>query len=45
MGLAIANSIIEHVGGTITLTSEPDVGTHVTVTLPRAPLAPGTAAP
>jgi signal transduction histidine kinase len=37
LGLAIAKNIVEGLGGTIAITSEPDRGTDVQITLPRTP--------
>ena len=37
LGLAIAKNIVEGLGGTIAMTSEPDRGTDVQITLPRTP--------
>ena len=39
LGLGIVKSIVEEHGGTITITSAPDEGTEVMVTLPRALVA------
>jgi signal transduction histidine kinase len=42
LGLAIARNIIEGLGGTITIRSEPPAGTELCIELPpRAPTAPG----
>jgi len=42
LGLAIARNIIEGLGGTITIRSEPSAGTELRIELPRqAPTAPG----
>ena len=47
IGLVISRRLIERMGGTIAIDSRPDVGTRVTLTLPRAlgmpPVAPGDA--
>jgi signal transduction histidine kinase len=37
LGLAIAKNIVEGLGGLIAITSEPDRGTDVQITLPRTP--------
>jgi signal transduction histidine kinase len=37
LGLAIAKNIVEGLGGAIAITSEPDRGTDVQITLPRVP--------
>jgi signal transduction histidine kinase len=37
LGLAIAKNIVEGLGGAIAITSEPDRGTDVQITLPRTP--------
>ncbi len=37
LGLAIAKNIVEGLGGVIAITSEPDRGTDVQITLPRTP--------
>jgi two-component system sensor histidine kinase AtoS len=37
LGLAIAKNIVEGLGGSIAITSEPDRGTDVQITLPRTP--------
>jgi signal transduction histidine kinase len=37
LGLAIAKNIVEGLGGTIAVSSEPDRGTDVQITLPRTP--------
>jgi signal transduction histidine kinase len=37
LGLAIAKNIVEGLGGTIAISSEPDRGTDVQITLPRTP--------
>jgi signal transduction histidine kinase len=42
LGLAIARNIIEGLGGTITIRSEPSAGTELCIELPpHAPTAPG----
>ncbi|MEO0623519.1 MAG: ATP-binding protein [Pseudomonadota bacterium] len=43
LGLAITRGLVEAMGGQITLTSAPNQGTTVTVTLPHVPLAQSSA--
>jgi signal transduction histidine kinase len=45
LGLPYARRLVHILGGTLTLTSEPRVGTTATVTLPRRPAAAGAGAP
>ncbi|HET8547125.1 MAG TPA: ATP-binding protein, partial [Bryobacteraceae bacterium] len=44
LGLAVAKSIVEQHGGTITVTSTPGAGAHFVITLPREAVAPSVAA-